>query len=364
MSKQIYYNIDEIRSKNATYNLIFGEKSNGKSYQVKLKIMLENYIKNKRRFILMRRWEADIKNNWIESYFSNMDIENLTNGVYNTIIKYKNEILFAKNILQEDGSIKTKRGEKCGYAIPLSLEQHYSSADFTDCDDIILEEFMERGSYLPHEVAKFTAFYSTVDRKRGTTRVWLIGNTITKANPYIYEWGILPKINKMKQGDIVEIFLPSSDNEKIKMAIEYCKSSGGKSMAIGYSANMIDKGNWQAHPQPHLPESYKNYKVLYRCGFLYKGFKFLGEYIVNKKTKSDAIWFIFPFTKNEFNNKLIVFSDIIKESPYWHRDIYNLNIKNEKLKNLFSSFRESKIFYSNDLTGTDFKQVIDFSIRR
>lgn len=130
--------------------------------------------------------------------------------------------------------------KRYGYAIPLSLEQHFSSADFTDCDDIILEEFMERGSYIPSEVAKFTAFYSTVDRKRGTTRVWLIGNTITKANPYIYEWGLQKKINAMKQGDIITVELPSGDNT-VTMAIEYCKSSGGKSMAIGSSASMIEK---------------------------------------------------------------------------------------------------------------------------
>lgn len=112
MSKQIYYNIDDIRSRGAIYNLIFGEKSNGKSYQVKLKIMLENYINTGRRFILMRRWDADIKNNWIESYFANMDISSLTGGKYNTIVKYKNEILFANNLLTDDGTIKTKRGEK------------------------------------------------------------------------------------------------------------------------------------------------------------------------------------------------------------------------------------------------------------
>lgn len=142
--KQIYYNIDNIRKLNCIYNLIFGEKSNGKSYQIKTKIMLDNYLKTGRRFILMRRWAEDLKNDWITAYFRNIDIDKLTNGKYNTIVKYKSEILFAKNELLDDGKIKTKKGEKIGYAIPISMEQHYSSADFTDCDDIILEEFMER----------------------------------------------------------------------------------------------------------------------------------------------------------------------------------------------------------------------------
>lgn len=360
--KQVYYNIDEIRSKGCTYNLIFGEKSNGKSYQVKLKIMLENYLKTGRRFMLMRRWDADIKNNWIESYFSNMDIESLTNKKYNTIIKYRNEILFANNIIDKEGSIKTKKGEKCGYAIPLSLEQHYSSADFTDCDDIILEEFMERGSYLPNEVAKFTAFYSTVDRKRGTTRVWLIGNTVTKANPYIYEWGLQSKINAMKQGDIITLSLPNSEGEPITMAIEYCKSSGGKSMAIGSSSGMIDKGYWQSSPQPHLPKSKKCYNILFRLGFQFQGFKFLGELVADKENSSNWGWFIYPYYR-EFDKKLHVISDKVDISPYWHRSL-DFKTRNEKLRKVLDRFTEERLFYSDDLTGTDFKQVIDFIIRR
>ena len=41
-----------------------------------------------------------------------------------------------------------------------------------------------------------------------------------------------------------------------------------------------------------------------------------------------------------------------------------LNELNEKLQNLFNTFREDKIFFASDICGTDFKSVIDFSIRR
>ena len=84
---------------------------------------------------------------------------------------------------------------------------------------------------------------------------------------------------------------------------------------------------------------------------------------MDKETKKDTIWFIRPFYK-EFKENIIVFSDVIKVSKYWQRDIYNISIKNEKLRNLFMTFKENKIFYANDMTGTDFKQVIDFQVRR
>ena len=35
MSKIVYYNLDNIEKENALFNIIYGERSNGKSFQVK-----------------------------------------------------------------------------------------------------------------------------------------------------------------------------------------------------------------------------------------------------------------------------------------------------------------------------------------
>lgn len=137
---QIHYNLDNIDKENANYNLIYGEKSNGKSYQVKHKKGVCKYLDTNRRFILMRRWESDLTSAWVESYFNDVDIQKLTNNRYNCITKFRNELYLS--ILDEN--YKKKRGEKIGYAIPISLEQRYSGASFLDVDDIIVEEFMSR----------------------------------------------------------------------------------------------------------------------------------------------------------------------------------------------------------------------------
>lgn len=207
--------------------------------------------------------------------------------------------------------------------------------------------------------------WSTVDRKRGTTELWLVGNSITRVCPYIRGWGLEKIFKTIKQGEIMTKTIKNDDTE-IKIAVEYCRSSGGKSMAIGTSANSIDKGSWQTFPQPKLQKSKKCYNILYRIGFLYKGFKFIGELLQDKVT-NEICWFIFPFYK-EFSDRLIIFSDEIKQSIYYQRDIYslnNINIKNERIRRLlYNTFREDKIFFSDDLCGTDFKQVIDFMIKR
>lgn len=359
--KNIRYNLDKIDKIGARFNLIYGERSNGKSYQVKHKKAVEKYLKTGRRFILLRRLREEISNEKIEQYFQDVDIAKLTNNKYNTISVYRKNLYLS---IYDNELGKLKRGEKIGYVVALSTEQNYAGASYLDVDDIIFEEFMSRSVYLPNECDKLMNFYATVDRKRLTTRLWLIGNTISRVCPYIEEWGLHNLISQQKQGTILtkEITDHVNENLKITIALEYCASTGITSGTIGNNANMINTGAWETHPQPCLPQSYKNYKKLYVFGFQYKNFKFLSELLFDEKEKTQ-LWFVKPYYK-EFNKRLIVFSDTIKSSIYWQRDIYNISIKNQRLKELFSTFKENKIFFSNDMCGTDFKQVIDFQIRR
>ena len=335
--------------------MIYGEKSNGKSYQLKHKRAVKKYLETGKRFILLRRWREDITSMWIEQYFADVDIATLTKNEYNCIVVYR-KVLYLANV-DQDGN--TNRGEKIGYVMALSTEQHYSGGSFLDVEDIIFEEFMERGNYLKDESKKLEILYSTVDRKRGVVRVWMVGNAISKICPYIQDWNLDKIIKKQKQGDIDVVTIHNEEND-VKIAIEYCQSSGGKQMSI--KNQMIDKGIWQSDQQPKLEKSLSNYSKIYTFGFFYKGFKFLCDYIMDNKTY-ECVYFIKPYYK-DFDKKTIVFSDKISQSPYWKTDIYTTNFSNNKLNNLFKNFREDSIFFSDDITGTDFKQAINFFIRR
>lgn len=388
MSKEIvHYSIDDIDKKGALFNIIWGERSNGKSYACKHEKGVKSYLfgqhtylssfvdKNKvvertikkgSRFILMRRWKEEITTEKIEKYFADVDVYNLTDGKYNCITMYR-KTLYLSNYYYETG--KTTRNEVIGYVVALSTEQNYAGASYLDVSDIIFEEFMSRSAFLSDESNKLLNFWSTVDRQRGTTRVWLVGNTISRVCPYLNDWDLQSIISRQKQGEIICKWMPTGDIDKetgkeieVKLAIEFCKSNGHTSYAFGTHKDMINKGDWQSDPQPHLPKSKKYYKILYRIIFQYQSFKFMAEYLKDK-TSHECIWFIYPYYK-EIKDNILVISDVIKTSPYWQRNIYDLSVNNDKLKKLCNTFRENKIFYSSDLCGTDFKQVIDFEIRR
>ena len=357
--KIVHYSLDEIDSRGADFNIIYGERSNGKSYQVKHKKAIVKYLETGRRFILMRRLREEISPSNIEQYFQDVDFDKLTNGKYNCISMYRKQLFLSNYDIETN---KTKRGELVGYVVALSTEQNYAGASYLDVDDIIFEEFMSRSGYLHNEPDKLMNFYCTVDRKRKTTRIWLVGNTITRVNPYIDEWGLSNIVFHQKQETIEESVVESGDDDSVKIAIEYCKPTGSSSHTIGKHKKMLNSGEWQSDPQPHLPKSLKDYNTLYIIGFEYQNFKFLAKYLEDKESKN-CCWFVFPY-KKDFKDDLLVFSDKIKNTIYYQRDIYNPLIYNDTIKAILNTFRESNIFYATDLDGTDFKQCIDFIIKK
>ena len=382
------YNLDPIDKEGALINIIHGKRSNGKSYQVKHKKavlkyfngenprytttyknrekVLESVLETGTRFILLRRFKDEISTANVEQYFDDVDIMKITNNKCNCIVAYKGRIYLAN---YDSETTKTIKYDHIGYYRALSQEQVYAGNSMLDVTDIIYEEFVSRTAYLGNsEPSKLMNFYSTIDRGRGVVKLWLVGNSITRVCPYFYEWGLSDLMRTMNKGDIKTKWLSTGDFDDdgneifVKLAIERCSNDGGTNYIIGTHADMMNKGEWQSDPQPHLPKSYKCYKMLYRIIFQYQTFKFIGEYLMDKENK-DTCWFIYPYDK-EIGDNIIVFSDVIKTSPYWQKDIYNPLIRNDKIKDLLKTFKESNIFYASDICGTDFKQVIDFEIRK
>ena len=91
MSKYKYYSLNNIKKKNATYNVIFGERSNGKTYAV-LKEALKLFKDEGKQFAYVRRWQTDIRGRRSQAIFSaleaNGEIEKIFNGQYTGVYYY------------------------------------------------------------------------------------------------------------------------------------------------------------------------------------------------------------------------------------------------------------------------------------
>ena len=77
-----YYSLKQILKKNAQYNIIIGERSNGKTYACLLHCLKE-YICNGNQFAIVRRWKEDVRGKRASTIFNsicaNNEISELTN---------------------------------------------------------------------------------------------------------------------------------------------------------------------------------------------------------------------------------------------------------------------------------------------
>ena len=261
MKKSIYWNILPILGKKADFNLVIGQRGNGKTYGV-LKRFLENYKKTKKRFCYIRRWKDDIVASYMEQLFSPFDnvIEELFGSGFSIV--YKNKKFYLVN---PDG-IKV---DCIGYVLSLSESHHTKSVSFVNVSEILLDEFIRMAGEqeLKDELTRFDNVLSTIIRGGNkNVIVWLLANTVSKYSPYFLRFGI--DINKVDQGSIITRSIKLENGEILTIALEYCEFNEEASKNISkYSTNaMIRSGKWdipETDEIPTVPGSVISEKLLF-----------------------------------------------------------------------------------------------------
>jgi len=182
-----YYNYSKILSFNGTYNLLIGNRGQGKTYGAKKRAIRDN-IKKQDQFIYLRRYKEELATARA-TFFE--DIKELFPQY-----DFKASGFAAQWSHVADRDTKKREWVTMGYFIALSQAQNYKSAAFPRVKTIIFDEFIIEKSathYLPNESTIFNNFYSTVDRWKDKTRVFFLANSVSIMNPYFIAWDIVPQ---------------------------------------------------------------------------------------------------------------------------------------------------------------------------
>lgn len=348
--KQKFYSIERIEKLNAQYNILLGERSNGKSYSVK-EFCLRDAYKNGNEFIYLRRWQLETKPSGVEYYFKDAPISAITDGKYDSVIVNRGKIYLCRFDV-ETNTYEDKM--LVGHVMYLSGETHFKSFSYPKVTNIIFEEFVTNDGYLPNECIKLMSLVSTVARRR-SIRVWLVGNTISRLSPYFSEWG-LRGVPYQKQGTIeVYTFNTSQVDDdgtpiSIKIAVEFCENSGNNSkMFFGKSSEMITTGAWETKEYPHLEHSRSEYELLYAVKISHMDIS-VGVELLRKDNKYVA--HVYPSPKKNINREI---SERFSLSPLVTTD-FKIITKGDKI--LFDLLKRNKIAFSDNLTGSDFSAIL------
>ncbi len=274
--KEKYFSLEYILKEDALYNIIFGERSNGKTYSVH-EYGLNRYLQYGEQMAIVRRWEEDYKGKrgretfaGISSSLDGKKIEEMSLGQWNGIEYYS----ACWYLVKIEGDKKIRDDKPFCYAFALTSGEHDKSSSYNNVTTILFDEFLTRQAYLPDEFSLFMNTLSTIIRDRDNVKIFMLGNTVNKYCPYFGEMG-LTNIDKMKQG-IIDVY--EYGESGLKVAVEWTESSekkGFKKKSDKYFAfdnpklKMITTGAWEIALYPHLPYKYKtdNIKLTYFISF-------------------------------------------------------------------------------------------------
>lgn len=350
-----YYNVENLIKKvpDAYYYVIFGERSNGKTYSV-LNHGLEEYFKHGSKLGIIRRYLEDLKGKRGASMFSSLVnngvIDKLSKGKWNSIYYYSHR-WFLMRVNPDDPKDKVIDDEPFAYAFALSDMEHDKSTSYPEIRNILFDEFITRNIYLPDEFVLFTNVLSTIIRDRNDVKIFMCGNTVNQYCEYYKEMG-LTNIRKMEKGKI-DVY--QYGDSGLKVAVEYSDFPAKKKNSDVYFAfnnpklKMITSGEWEIGLYPRItPEMKYAPKDVYAHYFII----FEETTLMCDIVKKDDYLFtmIHPKTtpiKKDDNS--IVYTPKQSGLPNYRRRITKPITRADK--RILWFFEKEKVFYSSNEVG-------------
>ena len=348
-----YYSLANILRKNAHYNLVFGERSNGKTYSV-LEYGLKDFLTNNKSMAVIRRWREDFRGKRGQAYFETLVnngkgknvVKQLSGGEWDRIIYNASKWYLArwdddlqKNILNE---------QPLAYAFALTEMEHDKGNSYNDVNTILFDEFMTRGAYLPDEFVLFMNTCSTIIRGRNNVKIFMCANTISKFCPYFNEMG-LKHVKQMVKGDI-DVY--KYGESKLIVAVEYADSPSKSKPSDIYFAfdnpklSMITGGSWEIDIYPHLTKPVERKDIVFSYFIIFDNHILQADIVINDTDKFTFIHLKTTDIKHKDTD--IIFDLTPNEAHNYYVSL--INPVNDITKKICSFFKANKVFYqSNDL---------------
>lgn len=355
-----FYSLSRILSKKCQYNLIVGERSNGKTYAT-LEYAIRQWITSGHQCAYVRRYREDFRGKRGDTLFAN-HIQNglvsqLTNNEFDTILHRAGRWYLAKYDPALNKAVP--EDDPFCYGFSLSETEHDKSSSYPNVTTIIFDEFLTRQYYLPNEFVLFMNCISTIIRHRDNVTIFMLGNTVNKYCPYFREMG-LSHVADMEQGKI-DIY--TYGQSSLRVAVERCAPSAkkGKKSDLYFAFNnpelqMITGGAWEIALYPHLPLKYKPSDILFIYFINFDDNLLQCEIIQIEDSIFTYIHRKSTPIQDEEND--IIFSEQYSPRPNHFRNIRKPH--SQLTKRISTFFVEERVFYQDNEVGEIIRNYLQF----
>ena len=373
-------NIKGKDGKNCRIKIVLGQKGNGKSFSIKYQILKEAFENPEtNKFAYFRLFKNDINDMAVTDYFRDMQktnqgtepIKEITNGEWDRIKVYRGEIFFAR----EEKVIKRKRTaegyeeyedteivkskEYIGRAFAVNTYGYQSTASraYPGMKNGIFEEFVSTVHISDDIPDIFMKEISTIFRDREDSNIYMLGNRVSRINPFITSWN-LHNILKQKEGtiDVYSFEEVEEDGEKytVNIAVESCLTiKTGSKIIFGNQKKSIEGNQYDTKSNlPLFKKNLKDYDVVYEVLLDFQNINYILRLVINPDT-GDSFVFATPF--NSYIKVYRKISDKFEEN-YLTTNCFNAKIKAEV--KMLELIKNGKIIYSDSLTGTEVPEIL------
>lgn len=358
-----YYSYDEIDKCNATYNLIIGQRSNGKTFGM-LKKIIDEYLATGTPSAYIRRLDEQIKPTYISFLFNPLSdyLREKTNGKYTGFDYRLRAFYFMRE--ETDGSGRTtKTKDKTPFCRTYSINTHDTSkgADAGKVRYVVFDEFITRQYYLSNEFVMFQNVLSSIIRNRDGVQIYMLANTVNKYCPYFADMGI-KDVADMEQGTIN---LYTVGKTKTTIAVEYCAPNQTSQKVSKYFAfdnpqlNMITDGSWEIALYRHAPPQLNNYPIMLSFFIVYHDKIVQGDIYLYKQY---PIIFYHPKTTQlqHPERDIIYYEEMYDGNPLHMMTISGGLTRAQKL--IEQLIKTNRTFYSDNSTGELVNNWLKFAL--
>lgn len=345
---------------NCKYGLVFGERSNGKTYSY-LEEAIENYVNNGKQSAYIRRWKEDLVGqrgaNLLSGHTKNNVITRLTKGEWDGVFYQSQRWYFSR--WDDEKRQRVHADEPFLLGFSLNDMEHDKGNSYPNIDLIIFDEFLTRGQYLVDEFVLFMNVVSTIVRDRDDVTIMMLGNTVNNYSPYFKEMGI-DGIKNQEQGTIQIYEYEGSD---LRVAVEYCESKSEHKKSNVYfefknsRLSMITGGGWEFDIYPHNPIRYNKLNDVAFSYFIC----FDNEIFQADIVTIDDVCYTYIHRKTTDIKKPdedLIYSPIYDPRLNWRRNILKPSYEFEK--KLLWFFKNDKVFYQDNMVGESIRNYMNW----
>lgn len=362
--KRRWYDPSDILALDATYNIIYGERGNGKTFAI-CHLILQAYIEEQLPSAYIRRLDEMIKQGNIETLFSDPEhlkyIEERSEGAYN-YVSYRNHAFTLQLRDPESGTLLKRDKQPFCRTYAISTNETTKGADRGKIKYVFFDEFITRGFYLTNEVVLFQNLLETIIRKRPGVKIFMVANTVNKYCIYFKHMG-LTHIKAQEQGTIDKYLLGAAQT---LIACEYCRDddAAASNIADQYycfnnpQAEMIKNGSWEFELYRLIPKGF---------GRRTPEFSFFIEFDDQTTRGSVYLYNGYPIicfsaktTEIRDREHTIIYSDTIDSpSPLHQQELARTPTRAQEL--ILSLFKQHKTYFATNDDGENVRNWLKYA---